>query len=345
MQINGRRIDNWLDPYIVAEISGNHNGEISKAIQLIEAAHASGADAVKLQAYTPDTITLDHDGPGFVLRDGPWRGRKLYDLYKEAHTPWEWFPSLFGRARELGITCFASAFDKTSVDMLEGLDTPAYKMASFELVDIPLLGYVARTGKPVILSTGMAEQSEINLADECFASVLEGISIDHMFLHCVSGYPTPIEQANLQKIEQMRSDMVLPIGLSDHSLSTDIPLAATSLGTALIEKHMCLERANGGPDAEFSMEPHEFKDMVSRVRAIYKATRPSPVDCEKPQLGMRKSLYVVKGIGAGELVSEDNVRALRPGYGLPPRFWDMVVGKAAKRGLRRGEPLALDDLS
>lgn len=340
MRINNREIDSWGNPYIIAEISGNHNGDISRAIRIIEAAKSAGADAVKLQAYTPDTITIDHDGPGFVLRDGPWKGRKLYDLYREAHTPWDWFPRLFGEARVRGIDCFSSVFDKSSVDMLERLNPCAYKIASFEIVDIPLLRYVASKHRPMILSTGMADHEEINRADD----TLHDAGVDHTFLHCVSGYPTPIEQANLGRIEELRGSMVLPIGLSDHSPGTEIAIAATALGTSIIEKHLTLSRQDGGPDAEFSMEPHEFKDMVSKVRAVHKAMCKTNPDSEKPQKNIRKSLYVIRDIEAGEPVSEGNVASIRPGYGLPPRFWDLVVGRRAKHSISRGTPLSLGHL-
>lgn len=327
-------------PYIIAEISGNHNGNMDTALALIEQAKKAGADAVKFQAYEPDTITIDHNGPGFILQDGPWAGNRLYDLYSQAYTPFKWFEHLFKLARSLDITPMASVFDPSSVDLLEGLGCPIYKIASFELVDIPLIKYVVKTGKPIILSTGMATDEEISQADDVIPP-----EYPHMFLHCISGYPTPIEEASLGRIPTLAKRYQLPIGFSDHTLGVDAALAATALGAQVIEKHLTLSRADGGPDAGFSLEPAEFADMATRVRGIWAACRERVASpSELPNRMARRSLYVVKDISCGEPVSAENVRSIRPAYGLPPVFWEQVVGRLAVRDIAYGTPLSLDDL-
>ena len=325
-------------PLIVAEIGGNHGGDKRKAIRLIQAAKDAGADLVKLQAYTPDTITMDHDGPGFVLRSGPWAGRKLYDLYREAHTPWDWFPELFDYAAGAKIGCFSSVFDKSSVDMLEHVGCPAYKIASFDIVDIPLIKYVATTKKQIIISTGMASQDEVDAATDALPP-----DYPQVFLHCVSGYPTPIEQANLWRIKTLSDHLQVKIGLSDHTSGWEVPVAATALGACLIEKHLCLNHNDPGPDAAFSMEPHEFRQMVDKVAAISEGMNHRETVSEEYKAA-RKSLYVMEDIPAGKAISYENVTAIRPAYGLPPKFLDSIVGRRVTRALRRGDPLAWDDL-
>ncbi len=336
MKIAGSELDNR--PLLIAEASGNHNGAKANALKLIQAAKDSGADLVKFQAYTPDTITLDHDGPGFTLRSGPWQGRKLYELYREAHTPWDWFPDLFKYAKDQQIGCFCSVFDKSSVDMLEKLGCQTYKIASFDIVDIPLIKYVASTGKPIIISTGMASDEEIDAATDALPP-------DHpqIFLHCVSGYPTPVEQANLWRIKHLQEHLQLRIGLSDHTLGWDVPVAATALGACLIEKHLTLSRGMGGADAAFSMEPHEFRQMADKVKAVAIGMTEQPTESEEYK-SARKSLYVVADIAAGEAISDANVRAIRPAYGLPPKLLESLLGRRVSRALTRGDPLSWDDL-
>ena len=319
---------------IVAEIGANHNGSLARAFRLIDAAKDAGADAVKLQAYTADTLTLDCDGPGFTVTAGPWAGRRLYDLYKEAETPPEWLAPLFAHARKSGILCFASVFDLAGVDRLDYMDCPFYKIASFEITDTGLIEQAGLTGKPVIISTGMASDEEI------WAAIDAAATSELTLLHCVSAYPTKPEQANLMRIKQMREEFGFPVGLSDHTLGIAMPVAATALGAWVIEKHLTLSRADGGLDASFSLEPDEFKAMVSAVRE----TRAAMLECEPPEphKELRRSLYAVKDIAAGEKLTHENIRSIRPGHGLPPwRLWTLI-GRVAKQPIARGTPLTLD---
>jgi N-acetylneuraminate synthase len=342
IEIAGRRIGPGEPPYVIAEMSGNHNGEIARAFHLIEAAKEAGADAIKLQTYTADTITIDHGGPGFVIKGGLWDGRRLYDLYRDAHTPWEWHEALFAKCRDVGITVFSSPFDPTAVDLLERLGAPAYKIASFELIDTPLVRYAARIGKPLIMSTGMADAAEI--ADAVQAAQEAGRG-GFALLHCVSGYPTPVEEANLKRIPALAASYDCPIGLSDHTMGTEVAVAAVALGAALIEKHFTLARADGGPDAAFSLEPHELADLVKGVRSAYRALgRPDYGHASSEQSNMvyRRSLYAVADIAAGEILTEANVRSIRPGYGLPPKHLPAILGRRAKRRIARGTPLSFD---
>lgn len=338
MKIAGREIGNGQPPYLVAEISGNHCGDLSMAWELIRAAKAAGADAVKMQAYEPQTITIDCDKPDFIMCEGPWKGRKLYELYQKAHTPFEWLPDLFGEAAECGITAFASVFDRTSVDALEELDCPAYKIASMEITDLPLIEYAAKTGKPVIISTGMASGEEVWSAIS--RAVLSGNG--HLaLLHCVSGYPSQIEEANLQRMDELRSGFYA-VGISDHSIGLDVPIAATAMGAQIIEKHLCLSRKDPSEDAAFSMEPLEFKRMCEVVRSIWQAMQPSKAESEEPQRQARRSLYVVEDIKAGEAFTEQNVRSIRPGYGMAPKELPNVLGRYASRDIERGSRLEPD---
>jgi pseudaminic acid synthase len=340
--IAGRPIGIGHSPYVIAELSGNHNGEIERAFKLIDAAKAAGCDAVKMQTYTADTITIDHGGPDFVIEGGLWDGKRLYDLYGEAHTPWEWHQAMFDHARKIGIACFSSPFDETAIDFLENLGAPAFKIASFEIVDTPLIRRAAQAGKPLIISTGMATLEEI---DEAVAAAKAGGAGGITLLHCISAYPAPAEEANLLRIRALSERYDLPIGLSDHTLSSEVAIAAVGLGAAVIEKHITLARADGGPDAAFSLEPQEFKALVDGVRTAHLALGRADygrTKSEAPNLRFRRSLYAVKDIAAGETVTPENVRSIRPGFGLPPRHYDEILGKKAKLAIKRGTPLGWD---
>lgn len=337
--IDGRPVGRDVPPYIVAELSGNHGGRLETALAMIDAAKAAGADAVKLQTYTADTLTIDCDGPGFLLEGGLWKGRTLHDLYGEAHTPWEWHAPLFAHARKLGLAIFSAPFDATAVDLLESLDCPAFKIASFELNDLPLIRRAARSGKPVILSTGLATLGEIAEAVE----VVRSQNAPLMLLHCVSGYPTPTEDCNLRTIPHLAEAFGVAAGLSDHTAGGAVPAAAVALGAVLIEKHFVLSRADGGVDAAFSLEPLEFKAMADSVRAAWAALGRVNYALEPSEAGgrdYRRSLYIVTDVKAGEALTAENTRSIRPGFGLAPKHYDKVLGRRAARDLKRGEPLA-----
>jgi N-acetylneuraminate synthase len=340
--IAGRRIGGGEPPYIVAELSANHGGSLERALAVMEAAKAAGADAVKLQTYTPDTMTIDHDGPDFQIQGGLWEGRRLYELYQEAHTPWEWHPRLFAKGRELGLTIFSTPFDPSAVAFLEKLDVPAYKIASFELIDLPLIARVAETRKPVIMSTGMAEPEEIAQAVTTFRS---GGGRDMVLLHCVSGYPTPPSQSNLRRIAALSHEFGCPVGLSDHTLGVEAAIAAVALGACLIEKHFTLRRSDGGPDAAFSLEPQELSQLISGARTAFAALGTGSAqraDAEKENLKFRRSLYVVADIAAGAPLTSTNIRSIRPGFGLAPNHLTDVLGRRARRALPRGTALSWD---
>jgi pseudaminic acid synthase len=346
MEIDGRKIGPDQPPYIIAEMSGNHNRDINRAFRLIDAAKDAGADAVKLQTYTADTLTIDHDGPGFVLDGGLWHGRKLYELYQEANTPWEWHKDLFDYAKSVGITAFSSPFDFTAIDFLEELDAPAYKIASFEAMDIPLVSRAAQTGKPLIISIGVSKLAEAAETVEAIRSLgNEQICL----LHCVSAYPSRPEDANLATIPHLADAFDVVVGLSDHSPGTALPSAAVALGAAVIEKHFTLARADGGPDAAFSLEPDELKRLVEDTRAAWAAKGSvnygTKGDDEAKMNTLRRSLYVVADIAEGETFSEKNVRSIRPGYGLNPKFYPDVLGRTAKTSCKKGDPLTWDMVS
>lgn len=335
MKIGNREIGPGEPPYIVAEIGANHGGDLQRALRLIEAAKAAGADAVKFQAYTAETITLDSERPEFKIKDGPWQGWRLYDLYKLAQTPFAWFPQLAEHAEKVGVTWFASAFDPSAVDMLAELGAPAIKIASFELVDLPLISYAALTGLPIILSTGMATDAEIYAAANCVKNPI--------VLHCVSGYPTPVWDSNLHRLRTWIDIWPATLhGLSDHTIGSDVPVAATVLGACMIEKHFTLSRDRHTPDAEFSLMPGEFRKMARAVSDIWCATRRrvAPIESEEVHRPLRRSLFAVQDIKAGELFTADNVRSIRPGDGLPPSAISHVLGYPANHDIARGTPLS-----
>ena len=340
--IDGRAIGPNSPPYVVAEMSGNHNGDLDRAFALLDAAKASGADAVKLQTYTADTITIDHDGPGFVIEGGLWGGRKLHDLYAEAHTPWDWHAPLFARARALGLAIFSSPFDASAVDLLESLGAPAYKIASFELLDLPLVRRVAATGKPLIMSTGMAHLGEIG---EAVAAARDAGCRELILLHCVSGYPTDPQDANLRTIAHLAQAFGVQTGLSDHTMGIAVSVAAVALGATFIEKHFTLKRADGGPDAAFSLEPDELAALVDGTRTAWAALGRVSYDLapsERGNLQFRRSLYVVADMAAGEEFTAANLRSIRPGYGMAPKHLPDILGRRTVRAVARGTPLSWD---
>ena len=342
MNIAGRHIGPGFPPYVIAEMSANHNGKLETALRIIEEAKKAGADAVKLQTYTADTITLNCDSEDFCIHGGLWDGRSLYELYQEAHTPWDWHAPLFEHARKLGITIFSTPFDNTAVDLLEKLDAPAYKIASFEAVDLPLIKYVARTGKPMIISTGMADAEEIQ---EAIDAARAGGCKELALLHCVSGYPAPAADYNLRTIPDMIQRFDLVTGLSDHTLDNATAIAGIALGASIIEKHFTLDRSGGGPDDSFSLEPAELATLCKGARTAWEAM--GQVDygrksSEQENVKFRRSLYVVKDIRAGDVITAEDVKSVRPGFGLAPKYLEQVLGKAVKQDVKRGTALTWD---
>ncbi len=339
VEIAGRPIGVNFPPYIIAELSANHNGSIDTAFKIIEAAKHAGADAVKLQTYRPDTITIKSNRPEFQISGGLWGGKSLYELYQWAHMPWEWHKPLFDRARELDITIFSSPFDFTAVDFLEGLNAPAYKIASFEVVDLPLIRYVAQTGKPMIISTGMADADEIQEA--IAVARAEGCK-DLVVLHCVSGYPAPPEDYNLRTIADMATRFNAITGLSDHTIDNTTAVTSVAFGAAMIEKHVTLDRNGGGPDDSFSLEPNDLQALVRGAKTAWAAlgrVNYERKESEKGNAQFRRSLYAVRSIRKGELFTSENVRSIRPGFGLAPKYFDAIIGKPSNVDLDAGTPI------
>jgi N-acetylneuraminate synthase len=345
IEIAGRKIGPDHEPFVICELSGNHNGSLDRALQMVDAAADTGCDAIKIQTYTADTITMDVDRPEFRIHGGLWDGRSLYELYEEAHTPFEWHAAIFERAKKRGVIIFSSPFDETAVDLLADLGAPAYKIASFEAVDLPLIRYAAAKGRPLIISTGMANLSEIEAARHAaLAAGAPGVAL----LHCVSSYPAVLEDANVRTVADMATRFACPIGLSDHTMGTAASVAAVAMGASLIEKHFTLARADGGPDAAFSLEPAEFKALVEDTKAAWTALGRAHYDVlgsERGSLLFRRSLYVAVDVKAGEPLTKTNVRSIRPGNGLAPAHFEEVLGRTAARDLARGEPLAWDMLA
>jgi len=334
--INGRMIGSDYPPYIIAELSANHNGELQKALDTITKAKACGADAIKLQTYTADTMTIDSDNDDFYIHGGLWDGYKLYDLYKEAQTPFEWHKAMFDHARKIGITCFSTPFDETAVDLLEDLNVPAYKVASFEATDLPLIKYIASTKKPLIISTGMANFEEIEEMVDTAKSV--GCK-DLILLHCISSYPAPVGQSNLLTIPDMKKKLGVQIGLSDHSTTNTASVVASALGATLIEKHFILDRNEKGPDSEFSINPVELASLCKETKDAWLSLGQAGYErkpAEEANIKFRRSIYFVKDIGAGEVITKDHIRRIRPGYGLPPKFEKEIVGKVVKKDIKSG---------
>lgn len=341
--IAGRDVTDGHRPYVIAELSCNHRGSYETAADTVRAAAQTGADAIKLQTYTADTLTLDSDAPHFVIGGGTlWDGRTLHDLYSEAYTPWEWQPRLIALARELGLDCFSSPFDETAVDFLDELDVPAFKIASFEITDVNLIEYAASKGRPMIISTGIAEPADIDAAlDACGRAGNDQV----VLLKCTSAYPAPFDEMNVRTIPDMARRWDVPVGLSDHSPGSAVAVAATALGAVIVEKHLILDRALGGPDAEFSMDPAEFRSLVTDVHAAHAALGEVTYDLSAKQQASRafaRSLFVAQDVAQGEELTRDNVRSVRPGFGAHPRHLGEVLGRRAARDLAKGEPFDLD---
>ncbi len=342
IKIGNREIGKHAKPFIIAEMSGNHNQSLERALHLVDLAAEAGVDALKLQTYTPDTITLDVHTGEFFIRDDKnlWKGNSLYDLYKEAYTPWEWHGAIFNRAKEHGLLAFSSPFDETAVDFLETLNVPAYKIASFENVDIPLIRKVAQTGKPIIISTGMATAAELDEA--VHAARAEG-NHQIVLLKCTSTYPATPANSNLATIPHMRELFGTEIGLSDHTMGVGVSVVAVTLGATVIEKHFTTSRADGGVDAAFSMEPHELKILVEETERAWQSLgqiQYGPTDAERDSTKFRRSLYIGEDLRAGDQLTKENLRNVRPGLGLPTKYYDLVIGKSIKQDVKKGTPLS-----
>lgn len=339
INIDGREISKSHSPYIVAELSANHNGSIERALKTIEAAKKSGADAIKLQTYTADTLTIDCDKDDFKITEGLWKGKTLYELYRWAETPFEWHKQMFDYAKKIEITCFSTPFDETAVDLLEDLNTPAYKIASFEAVDLPLIKYVASTKKPMIISTGMANLEEIQ---EALDAAREGGCHDIILLHCISSYPAPIEESNLLTIPDMEKKFRVPVGLSDHTLGNTAAIASIPLGACFVEKHFMLDRNEDGPDSAFSIIPEELESLCQDTKRAWFSLGKAGYErkkAEESNVRFRRSLYFVRDLKKGSIVKKDDIRRIRPGFGMAPKFEDEVVGKKINCDVQYGDPV------
>lgn len=345
IEINNRIIAANKPPYIIAELSGNHNGDLNKAIKLLELAKSAGADAVKIQTYTADTMTIDHNSEDFLISGGLWDGKKLYELYQWAHTPWEWHKALFEHANHIGITIFSSPFDETAVDFLETLNTPAYKIASFELTDLPLIEKVAKTGKPIIMSTGLANKKEI---EEAVNIAKSNSCEDLILLHCISAYPAPIEQANVSTLVKLKDDFDILVGLSDHTLGVTASVTAVALGACVIEKHFTLDRNEFGPDSAFSLEPKEFELLCKEAKASWSSLGLASYqlkEAETENIKFRRSIYAIKDIKQGESLTAENIKRIRPGYGIKPKYFPELIDRyIAKKDITRGAPLTWESI-
>ena len=342
IKINGINIGEDYQPYIIAEMSANHNGDINNAYRIIDMAKLAGSDCVKLQTYTPETLTIDSTLPDFQLTNGIWSGQTLYELYKDAFMPWEWHKPLFDYARKIGITIFSSPFDNTAVDLLEDLNAPAYKIASFEAVDLPLIKYVAQTGKPMIISTGMADSQEIK---EAIETARDSGCREVAILHCVSGYPAPAEDYNLKTLVDMRNRFDVVVGLSDHTIDNITAITSVAMGASILEKHVTLDRSGGGPDDSFSLESRELEELCTGAKIAWKSL--GSVDytrkaSEGDSVKFRRSLYFVKDIQAGDLIKRECIRSIRPGFGLAPKYYEEILGKTARCDIKTGTPVSLD---
>ena len=343
--IKSKEISSNFPPYIIAEISANHNGSLSRAKDTILAAKKSGVDAVKIQTYTPETMTIESDNPDFFINDGLWKDKSLFELYGEAFTPFEWHSELFLFAKKNGITMFSSPFDETAVDLLESLDTPAYKVASFEIVDLPLIRYIASKNKPMLMSTGMASLDEVGDAIECAKSA--GNNNIALF-HCISNYPASIEESNLNSIQILRKEFSVQVGLSDHTVGNLASIVATSLGASMIEKHFTLNRLDGGVDSSFSNEPDEMKSLVEETKKVFSALGSDSFarsSAEQSNKIFRRSLYFVEDINEGEFITVKNVRRIRPGFGLEAKFYDDVIGAECLKSAKKGDRVTLEHFS
>ena len=341
-KIKDRVIDSTSPPYIIAELSANHNGSLDRAKLSIKIAKECGVDAVKIQTYNADTMTIDCDKDDFIVKGGLWNGYKLYNLYDEAHTPFEWHSELYRYAKEIGITLFSTPFDESAVDLLESLHTPAYKIASFELTDLPLISYVAKKGKPMLMSTGMASETEIS---EALDTARSGGCDSVLLFHCISSYPAPIEQANLKQILNLKKTFGVSIGLSDHTMGNTAAITSIALGACAIEKHFTISRDEKGPDSEFSVEPSELKELVRDTRNAWEALGYEGFNRPKAELGskiFRRSIYFISDIKSGDKIKESDIKRIRPGYGLPPKYFDKLIGKTLIKDVKRGEAVNWD---
>ncbi len=345
ISIKNRQISSNYPPYVIAEVSANHNGSIDRALEIIKAASDAGVDAVKIQTYTPDTMTIDATTSDFLIEDGLWKGRTLYDLYAEAHTPFEWTGRMFEYAESLGLTLFSSPFDETAVDLLASLGAPAYKVASFELVDLPLIAYIAKQKKPMLMSTGMASLQEVGDAIE---TARQNGCDEIALFHCISSYPTPIDQANINAIDLLKREFDVEVGLSDHTLGNFASIVATGAGATLIEKHFTLSRDDGGVDSAFSLEPDEMQTLVRDTRAAFAALgdgKFSRQPAEESNKIFRRSLYFVADLAEGETISSEHVRRIRPGFGMSPKYYDQVIGMKLSKAVKRGDRVTRDVLA